>query len=101
MAQFRIRQVAEQRDVNLNGLYQKLNTARAQRGERFVALGTVRRYWHNTEDGKLASPELDQVSWSFLQEVATVLGASVYDLLPVEDGLGNRLPTPRELDEAA
>jgi hypothetical protein len=101
MAQLRIKPVAEQRDVNLSGLYRMLNTARAQRNQPFVALGTVRRYWHSTEDGRTDSKELDQISWVFLQEVARVIGVSVYDLLPTEDGLGNQLPTPRILMDAA
>lgn len=101
MAKLRIQDAAEGRDVKLNQLYQAINTARAQRGENFVALGTVRRYWHSTETGSLAGPELDQISWSFLQEVAGVLGVSVYDLLPVEDGLGNLLPTPYAMEDAA
>jgi hypothetical protein len=101
MAQLRIRAAAEQKGVNLNQLYQSLNTSRAQRGERFVALGTVRRYWHSTETGNVNGDELDQVSWAFLQEVARVLNVSVYDLLPVEDGLGNKLPTPRAWKDAA
>jgi hypothetical protein len=95
MAQLRIKKAAEARGKNLNQLYQALNTARAQRGDRFVAMGTVRRYWYSTETGATGADELDQVSWSFLQEVAGVLGVSVYDLLPSEDGLGNKLPTPR------
>lgn len=102
MAQLRIRSVAEGQAMNLNQLYQLLNTTRAQRGDRFVAMGTVRRYWYSTEAGQAKDKELDQISWSFLQEVAGVLGVSVYDLLPSEDGLGNRMPTPRaQLKEAA
>jgi hypothetical protein len=102
MAKLRVSETAERNGVKLNQLYQLLNTARAQRGEKFVAMGTVRRYWHSTETGNLNGPELDQVSWSFLQEVAATLRVSVYDLLPVEDGLGNLLPTPRaDLKEAA
>lgn len=97
MARLRVQQAAERKGVKLNQLYQAINTARAQRGDKFVAVGTVRRYWHSTEDGSLTSAELDQVSWSFLQEIAGVLGVSVYDLLPSEDGLGNLLPTPRKV----
>jgi hypothetical protein len=101
MAKLRIKDAAEGRDVKLNQLYQAINTARAQRGEKFVAMGTMRRYWHSTETGNVDGHELDQISWSFLQEVARILGVSVYDLLPVEDGLGNLLPTPYALEEAA
>ena len=102
MARLRIREVAERQGVKLNQLYQSINTARAQRGEKFVAMGTVRRYWHSTESGNLEDAELDQISWSFLQEVARILGVSVYDLLPEEDGLGNLLPTPYiALEDAA
>lgn len=102
MARLRIKEAAEARDFNLSKLYQALNTARAQRGEKFVALGTVRRYWHSTETGAVAGDELDQVSWGFLQEVARTIGSSVYELLPEDDGLGNKLPTPRAvLDHAA
>ena len=93
MAKLRIRDAAERHDVKLNQLYQALNTARAQRGEKFAAMGTVRRYWHSTETGNLEGPELDQISWAFLQEVARILGVSVYELLPEDDGLGNLLPT--------
>jgi hypothetical protein len=95
MAHLRIAEAAERQGMKLNQLYQALNTARAQRGKPFAALGTVRRYWHSTEDGSVNGTELDQISWSFLQEVAGVLGVSVYDLLPVEDGLGNTMPVPR------
>ena len=101
MAKLRIKDAAEGRDVKLNQLYQAINTARAQRGEKFVAMGTMRRYWHSTETGNVDGHELDQISWSFLQEVARILGVSVYDLLRVEDGLGNLLPTPYALEEAA
>jgi hypothetical protein len=95
MATLRVREVAEGRGFNLNQLYQALNTARAGRGDAFVAIGTVRRYWHSTMDGTLKGDALDQISWSFLQEVAGVLGVSVYELLPAEDGLGNTMPRPR------
>ena len=92
MAVLRVKDVAGAQGKNLNQFYQALNAARARRGEEFVAMGTVRRYWYSTKDGGTASEELDQISWSFLQEVAAVLGVSVYDLLPEVDGLGNRKP---------
>lgn len=101
MARLRIKDAADQQGVKLNQLYQLINTARAQRGEKFVAMGTVRRYWHSTESGNLDGTELDLISWSFLQEVARILSVSVYDLLPKEDGLGNLLPTPYAMQEAA
>lgn len=95
MARLRIRDVAEAKKLKLNQVYQAVNTARAQRGENFVALGTMRRYWHSTETGAASDNELDQISWAFLQEVAGVLGVSVYELLPKDDGLGNSLPALR------
>ena len=95
MAKLRIQAVASGKDVKLNQLYQAINTARAGRGEKFAAMGTVRRYWHSTETGNLEGDELDQISWSFLQEVARILGVSVYELLPEEDGMGNRVPMHR------
>jgi len=102
MAKLRIRDVADRQGIKLNQLYQSINTARAQRGEKFVAMGTMRRYWHSTETGNIDGHELDQISWAFLQEVARILGVSVYELLPVEDGLGNLLPTPyMALEDAA
>jgi hypothetical protein len=101
MAKLRVRDVATEKDMNLNQFYQALNTARARRGQEFAAMGTVRRYWYSTKDGSTTSEELDLISWSFLQEIAALLGVSVYDLLPVEDGLGNLLPTPYAVEEAA
>lgn len=102
MAVLRVKNVASAKGKNLNQFYQALNAARARRGEEFVAMGTVRRYWYSTRDGGTTSEELDQISWSFLQEVASVLGVSVYDLLPTEDGMGNQLPTPyRVLENVA
>lgn len=101
MAILRVKSVATDKGMNLNQLYQAVNAARARRDQEFVAMGTVRRYWYSTRDGSTASEELDQISWSFLQELATVLGVSVYDLLPEEDGLGNLLPTPYVLLQEA
>ena len=101
MAILRVKDAAIEKGMNLNQFSQALNAARARRNQEFVAMGTVRRYWYSTKDGNTASEELDQISWSFLQEVAVLLGVSVYDLLPVEDGLGNLLPTPYAMEEAA
>lgn len=101
MAILRVKDAAARQDMNLNQFYQALNAARARRGQEFVAMGTVRRYWYSTKDGSTTSEELDQISWAFLQEVAGVLGVSVYELLPTEDGLGNRLPMPRTMKDAA
>ena len=95
MAQLRVKQVGEARGMNLNKLYRALNEARQTRHEDWIAQGTVRRYWHSTKDGVLSSEPLDQISWSFLQEIAAVYGCSVYELLPEDDGLGNKLPTLR------
>jgi hypothetical protein len=92
MARLRISQEAEQRGIKLNQLYQMINTARAQRGEKFVAMGTMRRYWHSTENGTLNGPELDQISWAFLQEVAGILGVDPRALLPEDDTSGNSRP---------
>ena len=92
MARLRIQKVASDKGLKLNQVYQSINTERAQRGEKFVAIGTMRRYWHSTEDGSLDGKELDQVSWSFLQEVARIIGCSVYELLPEDDSLGNENP---------
>ena len=82
MAKLRVRPVAESRGLNLNQLIVRLNTVRAQRGAGFVAAPTVRRYWHNTQDGRLQSKELDFISWSFLHELADTLDVPVADLLP-------------------
>lgn len=94
MAILRVKDVATEKGLNLNQFSQALNAARARRDQEFVAMGTVRRYWYSTKDGSTSSDELDLISWSFLQEIAGLLGVSVYDLLPEEDGLGNLLPTP-------
>jgi hypothetical protein len=102
MAILRVKDEAAAKGMNLNQFYQALNGARARRNQEFVAMGTVRRYWYSTKDGSSSSDELDLISWSFLQEIAGLLGVSVYDLLPVEDGLGNLLPTPyMALEDAA
>lgn len=93
MAILRVRDVATDRGMNLNKLAQAINVARARRDQEFVAMNTVRRYWYSTKDGNTASDQLDLISWSFLQEIAGILGVAVYDLLPKEDGLGNLLPT--------
>jgi len=97
----RVRDAASDKGLNLNQFAQALNAARARRNQEFVAMGTVRRYWYSTKDGSSTSEELDLISWSFLQEIAGLLGVSVYELLPVEDGLGNLLPTPYAMEEAA
>ena len=102
MALLRVRETATEKGMNLNQFYQALNGARARRNQEFIAMGTVRRYWYSTKDGSTSSDELDLISWSFLQEIAGLLGVSVYELLPVEDGLGNLLPTPyMALEDAA
>jgi predicted DNA-binding ribbon-helix-helix protein len=96
MAILRVKEVAESKEVKLNQLLQTINTERARANKPFVAIGTMRRYWHSTEDGTLKGKELDQISWGFMQEIAKILQVSVYDLLPVEDGLGNRVPALHE-----
>lgn len=83
----RVREQAIAHGFRQADLFQAINAQRQQDGRAWVSMQTIARYW--------SSAVLDSFSWSFLQEIAAVYGCSVYELLPEDDGLGNKLPTLR------
>ena len=71
MARLRVRELAEQRGMNMSQL---------QRASR-LTMNMVRRYWYNTADGKEQGPPLAEVKLIALDSLADVLEVEPGDLI--------------------
>lgn len=80
MPRTRVREIAESQGLSMYMLQKRSG----------VSMGTVRRYWYNTSNGRDTGPELKVVALDQLGSVAKVLGVSAGDLL--EDTEGNNVP---------
>lgn len=83
MPRLRIRELAEEQDLNISQLQRRAD----------ITMGTARRYWYGTKDGKAAGPPLEELNLPVLSSIAKVLGVSVKDLLTEEDWLALQLAT--------
>lgn len=85
MARLKVREVAGRCGLNLSQLHAAVN--RRMPPNEPIAMGTMRRYWHATKDGKEHGNPIEQVDVYLLGTIAKVLGVSVSELLN-EDELG-------------
>jgi hypothetical protein len=85
MARLKVREAAKDRDLNLSQLHAAVN--RRLPPNEPVAMGTIRRYWYATKDGKEHGDPIEQVDVHLLGTIARALGVPVADLLN-EDELG-------------
>lgn len=83
MARLKVRDIANGRDLNLSQLHGIVN----KRLELPVAMGTMRRYWYATRDGREQGLPIEQVDIHLLGTIAKALNVRVADLLN-EDELG-------------
>lgn len=75
MLRTRVRELALQQGLNLSQLQRKAN----------IAMGTARRYWYNTADGKANGAALAVVDLRALTAIAVALGVTPLDLLEESD----------------
>jgi transcriptional regulator with XRE-family HTH domain len=75
MPRLRVRDLAEGQGLNISQLQRKAN----------ITMGTARRYWYNTRDGKADGEPLEELNIPVLKAIADVLGVKVRDLLTEED----------------
>lgn len=81
MARLRVRDVARERDLNLSTLHAAVN----KRLDKPVAMGTLRRYWYSTKDGKEHGEAIELVDLNLLGTVARALGVEIAELLNGEE----------------
>lgn len=87
MARLKIQEIARKRGMNLSELQVKVSA----RMGRVVPLGTMRRYWYSTKDGKAEGQAIELVDVCLLGSVAKVLEVSPGELLN-EAELGPMMP---------
>lgn len=71
MAGLRVRELAEAQGVNISQLQRRAD----------ITMGTARRYWYGTRDGREEGDPLEELNLPALRKIASVLGVSVRDLL--------------------
>lgn len=92
MAQLRVKECAEARGVSQTQLHAAVN----RRLDDPIAMGTIRRYWYSSRDGKEGGLPIKLVDLDLLAVVAQVLGVSLCKLVEAEeDQPGNKKPTLR------
>jgi hypothetical protein len=84
MARLRVREVAEERGLNLSQLHAAVNR-RLPPADKPIALGTMRRYWHSTKNGNIGTDPIELVDVHLLGTIARVLDVPVGDLLNGEE----------------
>lgn len=84
MARLRVRQLTEQRGLTMYALQQQTG----------LSMGTIRRYWYNSSDGKEGGEPLKVVYLEQLDTVAHALQVEVRDLFEPGDTPGNHQPVP-------
>lgn len=82
MARLRVQDVAAQRGINLSQLQIAVNRLIPDEpGREPVAIGTIRRYWYSTQDGKAIGLPIKLVDINLLGTIAKVLDVPVSELL--------------------
>jgi hypothetical protein len=90
MAQLRVREHADARRVSQAALHSAVNRRLPENDP--VAMGTIRRYWYSTRNGKESGEPIKLVDLDLLGVVAQVLGVRLCDLIE-ESEPGNWMPT--------
>ncbi len=80
MPRLRVRELAENKGFSISHLQRRAD----------ISMGTARRYWYNTKDGKTEGLPLEELNLPVLKALADVLGVSVRDLLADEDRVSLR-----------
>lgn len=75
MPKLRVQEIATERGMNMSQLQKKAA----------VTMPSVRRYWYNTRDGKVAGEPLTEVDLKVLAAIAAALGVKSRDLFTDED----------------
>ncbi len=83
MPRLRVRELAEARDLNISQLQRKAD----------ITMGTARRYWYSTRDGKAEGASLEELNLPVMRSIARVLGVKVRDLLSEDDQHALQLAT--------
>lgn len=83
MARLKVQEQARERGLNLSTLQAAVN----KRMDEPVAMGTIRRYWYATKDGKEQGKPIEQVDIYLLGTIAKALQVRIAELLN-EDELG-------------
>ena len=86
MARLRVREQAEAKGFNMSQLHTMIN--KRHDTDKPVAMGTIRRYWYSTKDGKQHGPSIELVDLHLIGTIARALGVSLFDLMNEEE-LGN------------
>lgn len=81
MPKLRVQQLARAYNLNISQLQIKAA----------VSMGTVRRYWYGTRDGKETGPPLTEVDLVILDKIAKALEVRIADLIEEDERLA---PTP-------
>lgn len=77
MARLKIQETAGKRGLNLSQLQVQVSA----RMGRVIPLGTMRRYWYSTKNGKVNGDDIELVDVYLLGSIAKVLEVSPGDLL--------------------
>ena len=88
MARLKIQEVARAQGLNLSQLHAAVNRRLVSSDP--VAMGTIRRYWYSTNDGKADGPPIKLVDVHLLGTIARTLGTPVGELIN-EDEVGQHL----------
>lgn len=81
MARLKVQEHAKAHGLNLSQLQMAVST----RMGRVVPLGTIRRYWYSTKDGKEHGPEIELVDVYLLGSIAKAIEVPVAELLNEEE----------------
>lgn len=81
MARLRVQERARERGLNLSQLHAAVN----KRLDQPVAMGTMRRYWHASRDGKEHGPPIELVDLHLLGTIARALGVGLSELMNEEE----------------
>jgi hypothetical protein len=81
MARLKVQERARARGLNLSQLQMQVSN----RMGRVVPLGTIRRYWYSTKDGKEQGPPIELVDVFLLGTIARALEVPVSELLNEEE----------------
>ncbi len=81
MARLKVQEVAGAHDLNLSQLWSLVN----KRASKPIAMGTMRRYWHSTDNGLASGDAIKLVDIHLLGTIAKSLGVPVSELLNEEE----------------
>jgi hypothetical protein len=82
MTRLRVQEIAKARGLSLSVLHAAINSKRTDKP---VAMGTLRRYWYSTRDGKVIGEPIELVDIVLLGMIARVLGVPVSELVNEEE----------------